>query len=321
MNSKPVRTSIVVFALLITGLAACGTPASPTAVVPTQAAATAQATGAASHILVIGDVNSSPTTSVATIQPFADYLASKLAAAGITGATVKVAPDFDTIANWLKSGEVDLIFQTPYPAVLLEDAAGAKSVLRRWRNGDAEYYTVIFVRADSGIKTITDLNGKMLAVQDEYSTTAYMMPLAYTREAGLKLTRKTAPTDPVAADEVGYTNSNSDDNTLQWVISGKVAAGATDNRSYEKLPAETRKDLVVLAKTEAIPRNLLVVSPKLDPDLLAQIKAVLLDMDKTPDGQDVLAKFQKTTKFDELPGGADAALKRVRELARLLKPS
>jgi phosphonate transport system substrate-binding protein len=293
--------------------------ATTAASISTQAATQSGTADALHTTFVIADVSATPTNSIALLQPLADYLQVKLAPAGITSVTIKVAPDFDTIAAWLKDGEVDMLFQTPYPAILLQNAVGAQPILRRWRDGDAEYYTVIFARADSGIKVLSDLKGKMLAVQDQFSTTAYMLPLSYILDSGIKIVQLTDPTATVPADAVGYTNSNGDDNTLQWVISGKVAAGATDFRSFDKIPAESRTQLVVLAQTEKVPRGLVVVRPGMDSAMLGTLKSVLLAMDSADDGKAVLAKIQKTTKFDELPGGPDAALSRVQALTKLLK--
>jgi phosphonate transport system substrate-binding protein len=284
------------------------------------AAPTESSTAAASgKTFVIGDVSGKPTASIELLQPVADYLAGKLASLGYTAGTVKVAPDFKTIAEWLKSGEVDMIFQTPYPAVLLEEAVGAKSVLRRWRNGDAEYHTVIFARADSGIKTVDGMKGHMMAVQDEYSTSSYALPLAYLKKWGVTVTKKDAPDSKVDANEVGYVNSNSDDNTLQWIISGKVSLAATDNRTYARIPEETRNQLAIISETDAVPRNLLVVRPGMDTALIDAIKAALIELDKTDEGKTLLANFQKTAKFDEFPDGPDKALAYMRELAKLLK--
>ncbi len=287
---------------------------------PTQAATEA---GVATEepiksVLTLGDVSDKPTATISVLQPIADYLAPRLAKYGVTSIAFKIAPDFKTLQKWLQTGEVDLIFQTPYPAVLLADSIHAKVILRRWKDGDAEYYTVVFGKADSGMKTLADLKGRMLAVQDDYSTSAYMLPLAYAIESGLTVTRKDTPNDSVAANEVGFTYSKSDDNTLQWVISGKVAAGATDFRHYEKIPADTRQQLVVLLETEKVPRGVAMVSPIFNSALTDAIKTILMDMDKTDEGKATLAKFQTTAKFDELPGGADEALARIRTLSKLL---
>jgi hypothetical protein len=48
------------------------------------------------------------------------------------------------------------------------------------------------------------------------------------------------------------------------------------------------------------------------------IKAILFNMDQTDEGRAVLKGFQGTTKFDELPGGPETALARVRALTKLI---
>jgi phosphonate transport system substrate-binding protein len=281
--------------------------------------ATGVATVAAGRTFVIADVSNTPTISITTFQPLADYLAVKLAPFGVTNVTIKVAPDFDTIAKWLKDGTVDMLFQTPYPAILLENAVGAKTILRRWKNGDATYTTVIFAKADSGMKTYTDLQGKTLAIQDAFSTSAYMMPLAYLSENGMKLSHLDTPDSPVPAGTIGYVASNGDDNTLQWVISGKVASGAAEIRVFKGIPDATRKQLVILAQTETLPRGMVVIQPNMDPTLEAGLKATLIAMDQTPEGLAVLKKTQNTTHFDEFPGGVDAALAESRRLTKVLQ--
>lgn len=294
-------------------------PARVAVTAPATALATSVATvSAAKSTFVLADVSDKPTAAIDVLQPIADYLGTRLGKYGISSVTIKIAPDFQTLQQWLKAGDVDLIFQTPYPAVLLADSINAPIILRRWKDGDSDYYTVVFGRADSGMKTLTDLKGRMLAVQDDFSTSAYMLPLAYILEAGLKIARKDSTSVAVASDEVGFTYSKSDDNTLQWVISGKVAAGATDFRHYEKIPEDTRKQLVVLVETEKIPRGVVMLSPVTNPSLADGIKSILLDMTKSDEGNTTLQKFQNTARFDELPSGPDAALARVRALSKLL---
>ncbi len=268
---------------------------------------------------VLADVGSTPTQSIKTFQPLADYLQAKLAPVGIKSVTIKVAPDFDTIAKWLKDGEVNMLFQTPYPAILLENAVGAKTILRRWRGAVAEYHTVIYARADSGVKTLDDLKGKVLAVQDKFSTSAYMLPLSYVLSKGYKITSLTDPSGSVPADTIGYAASNGDDNTIQWVVSGKVTAGASEQAVFDAIPDATRNQLVILGTTENLPRGVVMVNPGMDSVLLNALTNVLTSMDKSDEGVAVLKQTQNTTHIDELPGGPDAALAEARRLTKLLQ--
>ncbi len=268
--------------------------------------------------IVLGDITDNPKKRIDAFQPLADYLGARLSAFGIGSGSVKIAPDFDTMTKFLKNGDVDLYFDSPYPTMVLNQRAGAQPVLRRWRDGVSEYYTVLFVRKDSPITSVADLNGKMMAFKEPYSSSGYIMPKAYMIQQGLNPVEKPSPDAALGKDEVGYVFTNDDDNIIQWVISGKAAAGAVDYLSYNKLSEETRAGLTILAKTDPIPRQVMVVRAGLDPALVDAMKQLLIALDKTPEGQEILKKFQTTTKFDEFPGGPDSAFTRVRDLVAVI---
>ena len=106
------------------------------------------------------------------------------------------------MAKLLKSGDVNIYFDSPCPALTAMHRSGAKPFLRRWKNGIASYYTEIFVRKDSGIEKLEDLKGKVIAFEDPYSTSSYFLPKSILTGAGIKMTQKTNFASSVAPDEV-----------------------------------------------------------------------------------------------------------------------
>lgn len=266
----------------------------------------------ATGTIVIADVNQNAAAKLDDFQPMADYLAARLEKFGIGVGEVKVAPDLDTMASYLKEGEVDIYMDSPYPAMIVSDKSGAQPILRRWKKGNAEYYGVIFTLAESKINTLSDLQGQMIAFEEPVSTSGYFLPLNTLLAAGLKMEEKGSPNESVPADEVGYVFSQDDENTIQWVLSGEVAAGAADYSFLEEIPEESRKALKVLAQTQKIARHLVIVRPGLDPELVQQIKTILMEMEQTPEGKEVLTSFEETTKFDEFP--VETSLDKMRQL-------
>ncbi|MBE2201934.1 MAG: phosphate/phosphite/phosphonate ABC transporter substrate-binding protein [Anaerolinea sp.] len=297
----------IIILLLLT--AACGVSPTPTPEQPEVAAPTG--------VLVFGDISDEAAETINGTQPIADHLASQLGAYGIGRAEVKIAPDLETMVQWIANGEVDLYFDSPYPALVIAQETGAEPILRRWKYGVSEYYSLFFARADAGLTTLADLQGQMVAFEEPFSTSGYMLPLSYLLEQGFNPVEKGMPEAAVAADEIGYVFSTADNTTIQWVVSGRVSAGVVDNVGYELfIPAATRAELIVLAQTEDVPRQLVLTRPGMDPQLKAAIKSLLMGMDKTEEGQAVLKIFL-TTQFDEFPEGATVALARMQALYEL----
>ena len=251
--------------------------------------------------LVLGDVSPNPTKKIERFQPLANYLADNLSKFGIGKGKVRIAPDLETMANLLASGEVDVYFDSPYPAMIVVNKSQAKPILRRWKKGHGQYYTVIFTMKENAINTLGDLQGKMVAFESNFSTTGYMLPLAHLLQNNLVTVEKSNAEIPVSSSEVGYVFSKEDENVVQWVISGKVDAGATDIHTYEDIPESTRAQMKIIAQTEIVPRNLVIVSEKLPPEVVDKLKLLLEEMHQTSEGKDILTKFEKTVKFDQFP--------------------
>ncbi len=267
--------------------------------------------------IIVGDVTSQPAKKITKFQPLADYLADSLHEYDIGVGEVQVAPDVEAMASLLKSGEVDIYFDSPYPAMIVSDLSGAEPILRRWKGGDAAYYTVIIAMKEKGFTTLEDLNGHNIAFDDPTSTSGFVLPVVHMIEAGLNMSEKESSNETVEPDEVGYVFSQDDQNNIQWVISDKVDAAAIDHRSFLNIPEESRQEMTVLAETEEVARHVVLVRSGLDPKLVEAIKTILLNMDQSPEGQEVLEKFEETAKFDNFPTESD--ISRMRELYQKVK--
>jgi len=316
---RHVRITAILAILVI--LTSCGAPtATPTLTPTTALTATPAIKTADSKTLIVGMISSDPVKLLKRTQPLADYLAAGLSTFGITAGEVKVALDPTAMARLMKAGEVDLVFDSPYPAMIVSNQTNAQLVLRSWKDGIKEYHAVIFTRSDSGIRSLTDLKGHIIGLEEAFSTSGYLLPLTTLLKANLKPVKKPDSAYPVAPNEVGYvftTKSGGDpSNTLEWVLNKKVIAGAADHLFFSKIPEATRAKLTILAETESVARQVVIAQPNIDPSLLQAIKALLLDMDKSPNGRTALQTFQQTTKFDVLPSEDLARIQALYKLAQ-----
>lgn len=268
--------------------------------------------------LVIGDISDEAAETIRGTQPLADYLAAQLSEYGITKGEVKIAPDLETMVAWMRDGQVDLYFDSPYPALVISQETNAIPILRRLKFGVDQYHTVFFSRAGDKFTSPADLKGQIVVFEEPFSTSGYMLPLAYLIQQGLRPVEKADLDTAVSPDEVGYVFSTADNTTLQWVLSGRAPVGVTDNVTFSRLPAETQAELTIFASTSDVPRQLVLVAAGIDETLRAALKNALLTMDENEAGQAALETFL-TTEFTEFPEGPEHALADMHALYRLVQ--
>lgn len=269
--------------------------------------------------LVIGKVSQSPKKHIQSLKLMADYLASHMHDLGYTKGKVLVSRNKEDLAEQLRLGKVDLVTETAFSAIYLQNKAGAEPILRKWKKGVAEYHSIIFVRKDSGINNLQDLKGKTIAFEDANSASAYYLPAAALIGAGLNLQQLSSPREKAGAEFLGYVFSKQEINTSIWVAKGRVDAGALSNLDWQKndhMPESFRSDLKIIHTTSSIPRAIEVVRKTLPEEVKARIKTLMLNMDKDPDGYEPLRRYQKTRKFDPL---SEETLKNLHKMDALLK--
>jgi len=271
--------------------------------------------------IVIGCVSDNPKKNYKKFKPMADYLAAHLKDLGIVEGRILLAADADQLVRYMREGKVDLVSESAFMASYLRDNAGAEPLLLAWRKGVPKYHTVFFVRTDSGINTLADLNGKTIAFEDMRSTSAYMIPASILLREGLQLVQLDSPRDTPPPDKVGYVFSGEEINSTMLVHKGIVHAAAFSNLDWasdDDLPKAIREDMKIIYKTNSFPRAVEIVRKDLDPDIKQRIKTLLLDAHKHPDVAPILKSYRKVTQFSLLDESDHSGLDEVAKLAAMV---
>ncbi|MEH6631503.1 MAG: phosphate/phosphite/phosphonate ABC transporter substrate-binding protein [Halopseudomonas aestusnigri] len=171
----------------------------------------------------------------------------------------------------LRNGDADISFMGALPFVLAEAEIGAIPLLSEVYRGTPSYSGRIFVRRDSGIKTLADLKGRDIAFADPISESGYLYPLDLFVKDGLIAS-------PDQADHFfghkffagGYQQA------MQAMASGLVdAAGASQYADLLLLP-DQQAEVTWIAESEQIPSHVVIARNGLDADVQARfIKAML----------------------------------------------
>lgn len=259
--------------------------------------------------LVFGRVHDDPVRSIRDRQEFVDYMAKKLAPLGITGGRIVVVEKMQVLARALREGKVDLFHDSVVPTMVLSKWAGSVPILRQWKYGEADYDGVILVKKSSGIETLADLKGRVIAFDEPHSTSAHILPRMLLEEKKLKLVQIKSP-GAAKPDVVGYVYGT-DGSSPNLLITGRADAATTSYREFERLKPEVQETLKIIGRTRTVPRQLIAVRKDLDSQIVKTLREVLIAMDKDPEGQGVMKRQQNTTKIDEIPPGSLSQLKYI----------
>ncbi len=261
------------------------------------------------RLLVFGRVQENAVRAIRDRQEFVDYIAKQLAPLGITGGRILVVDKLSQLARAIREGKVDLFHDSVVPTMVLSRWSGSIPILRQWKYEEPDYYSVILVRKDSGIDTLNDLKGKVIAFDEPHSTSAHVLPRMLLVEKKLKLLQVIAP-GKAEPDAVGFIHG-SDDNAPHLLVLGKVDAAATSYREFQILRPEIRDGLKIIVRTKSVPRQIISIRKDLAPKIVAALRKTLINMDKNPEGQAALKGQQRTTKIDEIPPGSLEHLKDI----------
>ncbi|MDJ0781732.1 MAG: phosphate/phosphite/phosphonate ABC transporter substrate-binding protein [Desulfosarcinaceae bacterium] len=248
----------------------------------------------ASEKLNLGIIGSSPSKTIKQFKPLLHYLSAK----GLPTGKVVVTKTVSEMIVKIKNEEVDFIFESPYGVVQMMDATGAVPVLIREKKGLKQYNSVVFVPKDSPIRTLSDLNGKVIAFEEPDSTSSFLLPKSILVGAGLTLSESSQP----VPGQVAYYFSKDDDNTVAQVRAGKKA----DAGGIKKSAVDGNPEFRILTPESAyVPRHVLLVRKGVSFD---RLKSLLLDAQNDPAASAALSAIKTPSGFSEFDGDPIAVM-------------
>ncbi len=251
--------------------------------------------------LTIATISLSPVDEIETFQPFADYLEGKLTTDGINEVKVIIAPDIPSLAKSLKNGEIDLYIDSSLSAMIANEMSGSDFLVRRWKKKRSKYRGVIFVSKDSTVQHVQDLKGKMIAFEEPFSTSGFMLPALTLRLEGLRLQLLTSVQQKPAANKIGYVLAYDNETQITWVERGLTAAAAMSEGAFEDYSKTAIIPLRIIHYTPYVPYHVVVARFGLDAKLTERITTVLKKIHESEEGAAMLMGFGRTAKFDDIP--------------------
>ncbi len=212
--------------------------------------------------------------------PTAEYLTQKV------GKTFRIIPlKFDAVPMFLKDKKVDFFLVNSSMYVDMKKRFGGEAIatLINSREGKAlkEFGGVIFVRADSPIKTLEDIKGKRFMCVKKSSFGGYQMALRTLKQHGI---------DP-EKDCAMFKEAGTHDKVVEMVAKGVAEVGTVRSDTMERMAAEGKiklsdfrilnrqdGDFPFVYSTELYPEWPLAKCAHTSPELAKQVAEALMTM-------------------------------------------
>ena len=253
---------------------------------------TAQASYAPKKLTVQFVPSSNATTIEAKAKPLEKLLKKEL---GIP-VKVSVSTDYNTIVEAMGSKKVDVGFLPPDAYVLAHKQYNAKFILQALRYGYkpnsndvldktklVDYYRAqIVVRKDSKIKSIKDLKGKKIAVQDTTSTAGWIFPAVSMYKKGVNINKSNISTVVVKGHDQGVLSVYNKNTDAAFIFQGARAL-------VKKDASDVMTKVVPIYTTAKIPNDTISVRGDMSAKWQMKIQKAFKKIAKTKKGHKIVS--------------------------------
>lgn len=231
-----------------------------------------------------------PEATFKLFNPMADYLSQQL------GREVRIdtRSNFGDFWKQVEAGSYDVVHYNQNHYIQAKEKFGHEVIVRNKEMGSDLIGGAIFVKKDSGIKSIQDLKGKEVVFGGgKGAMQSYIIATYLLREGGL------------CAGDYKEKFATNPPNAIKAVYFGQtLASGAGD--VVAKLPVVAKaidtSKITMLAQSERYAHLPWAVRGDMDPTLREQITTLLTSLADTPEGQEILKK----AKLNALVSAVDA---------------
>lgn len=209
----------------------------------------------------------SPGTVIKNNEKLKEYLAATLN----KDVELIVTTDYSSMIEAMRKGQIDVAYFGPLSYVLLKQKMNdVEPFAAKLEKGSPTYQGVIIANADSNIKNLADISGKVMAYGDQASTSSHLIPKQMLLESGLK-----------AGTNYKEVFVGAHDAVAKAVQNGNAQAGGLSKSIYDQLIEKKTIDankVKVVALSPQYPNYPWVMRTSLDKRLQDSIKQAFYNL-------------------------------------------
>jgi phosphonate transport system substrate-binding protein len=190
--------------------------------------------------------------------------------------TIKIigSPSIPVFEQQFMAGVFDMVYLNPYHMVKAHQAQGYQPILRDIKRS---LQGIVVVRKDSPIRSVQELDGKVIAFPAPNALGAALIPRAeFDRIYRIAFTP-------------WYVNSHS--SVYLNVMLGRAVAGGGVQQTLSQQPAHVRQELRVIYRTSQFASHPIAVHPRLTSEVRDRVQQAFVTMSHRPTGQALLANI------------------------------
>ena len=198
---------------------------------------------------------------------------------------LKLGKTYEDAVNYLRQGDVQISSLGGVTYLEAHALFGGVPILRPVnKNGEPFYRSIIVVRKDSDVETLSDLKGRTFAFASVHSTSGNLFGRYMLQQAGVHL-----------GDLYRYTNFKHHDQVAKEVLGRQYVAGSVKDIVAYRYQS---KGLRFLQISDPIPSVPIVVRPDVPEAFVHAVKAALLRIDRNDPGhQRMTAEWNEEFKY------------------------
>ncbi len=189
---------------------------------------------------------------------------------------LRVGSSYSAVVEAMANAQVDIAWFGMVSYVQARERGGAELLAVPVDEGEAVYYSGLFHHVDSGMQSVTDLDGKRLALGDPSSSSGFNFPVALLLNEGV---------NPIH-DLRGIVLAGNHAASLSALNNREVDACAAPLLNYDRAVNEGVLDpdqIVLLAKSDGIPNPPLAMHPGLPEDLKNTLREAFHTVHERPE--------------------------------------